>query len=340
MTLEQLELLRIPEVQKAFLEMIQNIVDRAMINEMVDAIEKNDLERLIRATGFNQAALEPLIESIEKVYKESARVTVSAFPERIITPSGPAIFLFDVRNPRVEEDLRITSGALITHLTDEARENIRAALERNMIKGENPRKTALDIVGVIDPKTKKRTGGIIGLTNNQARWVDNGTRYLENLDKRYFKMTLRDKRFDSIVKKAIDSNEPLSSKQVNQLMNAYKNRALRYRGETIARTETIQSINRGEFAANRQLIDSGAVKAKAVTKEWDDTGDGKVRFAHRKLAEKYGKGKGIPLDEPFITPDGQRMMFPGDSTLGAGAKEIANCRCRIHVRVNWLAGVD
>jgi hypothetical protein len=340
MTLDQLEALKVPEIRKAFLEVMQNIVDRAIINEMIAAIETNDVDRLLRAAGFSPAALEPLIESIEQTYKDSVRATVDTFPDRIITPTGPISFVFNFRNPRVEEDLRINSSTLITRLTDEARENVRAVLEQGVIKGENPRKTAIDIVGTVDPLTKKRTGGVVGLTNNQAGWVRNGTRYLETLDSKYFNMTLRDKRFDSIVQKAIDGGENLSSSDVNRIMTAYKNRALRYRGETIARTETIQSINRGEFIANKQLVDTGAVSNSAMTKEWDDAGDGKVRSAHRFLANKYGKNKGIPIDEPFQSNDGQRLMFPGDSSLGASAHEIANCRCRLHVRVNWLAGVE
>ncbi len=86
---------------------------------------------------------------------------------------------------------------------------MRITLERGQLEGNNPRVTALDIVGRIDPVTKKRVGGVIGLTNNQEQWVANGRRYLEQLDSKYFNLELRDKRFDGTVKKAIEAGKPL-----------------------------------------------------------------------------------------------------------------------------------
>jgi hypothetical protein len=53
------------------------------------------------------------------------------------------------------------------------------------------------------------------------------------------------------------------------------------------------------------------------------------------LASKYGKGKGLPLEEPFESPTGAKLLFPGDSSLGAGAAEIVHCRCRVSYNVNF-----
>ncbi len=340
-SLDILATLKVPELQKIFLEVMQDIADRAIVSEMIAAIEANDLERLYKATGFTPAAISPIIDAVERIYKDAAETTVGGFPTRIRTPQGGlAVFRFDMRNPRVETDIRQESSNLITRLTNEARDNIREILTQGMINGSNPRATALDIIGRIDPVSKKRIGGVIGLTNNQTNWVKNTTRYLETLDSKYLNLELRDKRFDGIFKKAIESGKALSADDVSRITTAYKNRALRYRAETIARTETIQFLNRGEYIANKQLLEEGLVTRDAMTKEWDDTGDKKVRHEHRQLAKKYGKDNGIPLDEPFEAPDGVKLMYPGDSSLGAGAASIANCRCRLKVRVNWLAGVD
>ena len=334
-SLDQLILLAIPEIQKIFLEVMQDVVDRAQLNEMVAAIEANDPERLFRATGFSSAALNPILDAVEKIYMDGGQTTAAAFPKKIQTPTGVAIFRFDMRNPRVEQDLREKSSRLVSMLTEEARQNVREILEQGMIAGENPRATALNIIGRVDPVTKKRVGGVIGLTNNQTRWVENTGRYLRTLDSKYFNLKLRDKRFDSIVKKAIESGQGLSEKDVGRIVTAFKNRALRYRAETISRTETIQSINRAEMLAALQLVDEGIIPRTAIVKEWDDAGDGRVRASHRALAAKYDKGKGIGIDEPFVTLSGARLMVPGDSSLGAGADEIANCRCRVRVRIDY-----
>ena len=332
--------LKIPEIQKLFLQVMQDIVDKAILSEMVTAIETNDIEKLFQATGFTPAALSPLIDAMEQIYKDSAETTVAGWPARIRTPTGLVIFRFDARNPKVETDLREKSSALITRLTGEARENVRALLEKGMIAGANPRTTALDIIGRVDPITKRRIGGVIGLTENQANWVENVTRYLQTNDPRYFKFELRDKRFDSIVKKAMESGTPLSDDNVSRLTTAYKNRALKYRGETVARTETIQSLNRGEFMANRQAIDQGVFTSTQIKKYWSSGHDSHVRTSHKYLDNKYDLKNAISLDQPFVSTSGSKLMFPGDTSLGAGADEIANCRCMTKYAVNFFEGVD
>lgn len=339
-SLDKLEVLKIPEVQKIFLEVMQNIVDSAIIDEMILAIETNDIERLLRATGFSAAALTPILDAVEQVYQDSTETVVASWPKIINSPIGPVVFRFDMRNVKVEQDLKTISSNLITKISEGARQSVREILQQGMIRGDNPRATALNIVGRVDPVSKKRIGGVIGLAANQSQWVVTTQRMLEQSDPRYFERVLRDKRFDSIVQKAIDSGKPLSAADVERLTTAYKNKVLKYRGETIARTETIQTISRGEHAAAMQLVDEGLVNHKAIKKEWDDVGDKKVRHTHGMLAKKYGKGNGIPIDEPFISDeDGAQFMYPGDSSLGAGAEEIANCRCRLRTRVDWLFGV-
>lgn len=40
-------------------------------------------------------------------------------------------------------------------------------------------------------------------------------------------------------------------------------------------------------------------------------------------------GVTVPLEQPFITPAGSRLMYPGDRSLGALAGEVVNCRCTV-----------
>jgi len=339
-TIDQLAALLIPEVQEIFLRVMQDIVDRAILNEMILAIEQNDADALFRATGFTPAALGPILDAIENAYKEGANTTVDGWPKRLRTPFGTVSFQFNMRNQKVIQDIGQSSAQLIDYLTNEAKDNLRMVMQRGYTEGQNPRATALDIVGRIDPTTKQRVGGIIGLTPNQENWVANGQKYLERLDKKYFNMQLRDKRFDKLILKAMESGKPLSKDQISKIMTAYKTRALRYRAEAIARTETIQSINRGEHMAHTQAVDEGAIDISAITKEWDDVGDDRTRLTHRVLGSKYGKGKGIGLNEPFTSPSGALMMYPGDTKLNAPAGEIVHCRCKARYRIDFLAGVE
>ncbi|NJK46744.1 MAG: hypothetical protein HC933_23050 [Pleurocapsa sp. SU_196_0] len=40
-------------------------------------------------------------------------------------------------------------------------------------------------------------------------------------------------------------------------------------------------------------------------------------------------GQVVPLNQPFVTPAGSRMMYPGDRSLGAPLGDRANCRCLV-----------
>lgn len=329
-TLEQLYLLQIPEVQAVFISAMENIVDRAVIEDMVEAIENNDIEALYQASGFTPALLNPIIKKIEDIYEQTASITVGSWPKRLNA-------VFNIRNERVENDLKEFSSNFITNISDEAKEVIRFELSEGMARGVNPRETALNIVGRVNPTTKKREGGVIGLSSNQVKWVANARKYLENLDEKYFTLGLRDKRFDSIVHKAIESGKKLTKDEVNKLITAYEKKALKYRGDAIARTETMQAINRGEYASIRQGIEEGYIQENQVRKWWDDTGDGRTRLTHVGLGNKYNKKNMIGFIEPFVSASGSQLLYPGDKSLGASLREIVHCRCKAQYKIDFLA---
>jgi len=105
----------------------------------------------------------------------------------------------------------------------------------------------------------------------------------------------------------------------------FKERMPAYRTEMIARTETIGASNTSAF---RTMKSWGA-----EYKSWLATMDSRTRYSHQVAYSDYGKGGRvgpIPVDEPFMV-NGQRMMYPGDKTGGAG--EIVNCRCTL---LSWF----
>lgn len=83
--------------------------------------------------------------------------------------------------------------------------------------------------------------------------------------------------------------------------------------QATARTETNALCSLAQLDAYFQM---GFTK-----KQWVTMGDNKVRQTHRAAA-----GQIRLLEEPFIVGDSM-MMFPQDSSLGASAAEIVNCRC-------------
>ena len=68
---------------------------------------------------------------------------------------------------------------------------------------------------------------------------------------------------------------------------------------------------------------SKAVKAGKTKKKWIDVGDKRERRTHLEVGEII-----LPIDEPFSVGD-SLLQFPKDTSLGASADEIVNCRCSI-----------
>lgn len=86
-----------------------------------------------------------------------------------------------------------------------------------------------------------------------------------------------------------------------------------HRAMLIARTETMRASNGGSF---RLFRDMGAGR-----KEWYSALDHRVRDTHRRAHQQVR-----PMDSPFMVGY-SRMQHPGDMSLGAPIREVANCRC-------------
>jgi Phage Mu protein F like protein len=86
------------------------------------------------------------------------------------------------------------------------------------------------------------------------------------------------------------------------------------RAETIARNEIITAGRSGQYFGD---IQSGMV----IGKKWRSANQERTRDAHRNA-----DGQVVRVDEPFIV-DGEQLLFPGDTSLGASASNVIQCRC-------------
>lgn len=68
---------------------------------------------------------------------------------------------------------------------------------------------------------------------------------------------------------------------------------------------------------------SEAVYSGKTMKRWKTMRDERVRGTHREVDSVE-----IPIFEPFVVGD-SLMLYPKDTSLGASADEIANCRCTV-----------
>lgn len=326
-----------PALQRAFIEAMQRITDDAILAQLVEAIKAGDAEAAWRAIGYQQSVMNGFIATLTTTFEHGGVMMMASLPKYTADATGIKTALrFNIRDQRAEAWLAEHSSSLIQQIEDDIRVNVRSTLADGLAAGRNPNSTALDIIGRYNAQTGHREGGIVGLSQQQEGWARSARVKLETLDKSYFDLMLRDKRFDSTVQAAIDSGEPLPAETVERLVTRYRDRALKYRGEAIGRSETLAALNRSEYESVRQAMEQSDLPLAATTKEWDTAGDSDVRHSHAEM-----DGQIVGIDEPFVSPvTGARLMHPGDGSLGAPARELVFCRCRVKYRTDFAYGVE
>jgi uncharacterized protein with gpF-like domain len=135
--------------------------------------------------------------------------------------------------------------------------------------------------------------------------------------------------------KALTDRDEISAKMKNEFMSSLlqgesiPKMARRFKnvGEgrlkntiRIARTETTRVQNSAKMDVGKHGEELGFV----MMKRWVATTDHRVRDDHLAM-----NGVEVEQDEPFVLPDGSKMMFPGDISMGADAGQVINCRCTV-----------
>lgn len=328
-----------PQVADAFRASMAEWRDAMDLSAFIKALSNNDIAAAVAALHLDPTALNQFLDKIAEAYKLSGQVTVAGWP-RVTSPTTGARFqvMFNGRDPYAEAWLRQNAAELVTNITQKQQSAIQSYLVAGLEQGDNPTTIALDLVGRIG-QGGKRQGGVIGLSEVQSQYLSNAKAELRSANpemlRNYLNRVLRDKRFDSAVTNAIETGEKIDSDTVSRMLVSYSNKMLKLRGDIIGRSETLPALHAAQDEAVRQAIDAGVIRAQDATKTWRSAHDRRVRHSHQRL-----DGQKVRFDKVFVSPDtGARMKYPGDTSLGAPAKETIGCRCVASVRVDFLAGV-
>jgi hypothetical protein len=322
-----------PRLQRAFLDSIYALRDAAHIDQIVRMLENGDVGGALRAVGIDPVAFRPFDRSIAAAFEAGGNATAAIVPAAVDDAGFRSVFQFSVRNPEAEAWLRMHSGGLIKDIAADQLAAVRNFLSARLAEGANPRTTALDLVGRISATTGRREAGVIGLTSSQEEWVRNYAAELASDNpQQALTRNLRDKRFDRAVMKAANEGKPIPPMIREKMVRAYRNRALRYRAETIARKETITALHTAQEQAMQQAIEAGAVDQTALTYVWRTAHDERVRASHRPM-----DGQVRRAGMPFTTGAGASLLYPGDPQ--GPASEVIACRCFREPRIDFLAGI-
>lgn len=264
---------------------------------------------LVRQGRFDEA-----VKLAERLGLEIAGVSQSVFisngqaTARFLTPLVGVSVDFDAVNHRAVRWLSTRRDNIIREMSYQQAASTRAALAEGVAQGLNPRAQA------------RLIRGSLGLTETQTRAVANYSRLLRQGSSEALTRGLRDRRFDRTVQAAVDGRRALSEAQIVQMTDRYRERYLRFRAETIARTESLASVHAGTKEMYEQSVDAGVLDEEGLTQEWVTARDERVRSSHESM-----NGQTSALDEPFESGAGALLRYPGDPE--APLEETIQCRC-------------
>ena len=186
---------------------------------------------------------------------------------------------FNLKSPEAINWARTNSSSLITNISSETRKGVQSVIG-----------SAFDL-GIPPKDAAKVIRNMVGLTEKQSIAA---SRYRDKI-----------------------SNQDRPTDQVERMAARYESKLLRYRGETIARTEIITSAHQGQKEAWQQAVDEGLLDPSETNREWITTDDDRLC----PICEPMN-GQIVGLDEAFLDGDGEDVEEP---------PVHPNCRCTVGI---------
>lgn len=271
-------------------------------------LEANNIEGILKQFDIY---IEQFGNALSEAFLNTARIEGEQLTERfglLLKAKPNSINLAD---DRLMTPAKRNRANLIKNLSRQQRSLIRAVLIGNI----RAHRTIEEII--------EEVKNHIGLTYDQAKVLDS---YRTSLNQREemaaLDKNLLDGGYDGMVKGA--PIEKLTPKQINRMVSAYSYVLQLARASVIAATESLKLVNQARMLATNLFAELAGLDTKRRVKTWIRTTSAEPRENHLDLA-----GTTIPADEPFVSPNGVRFMFPGDTSLGAPLSEIIQCKCGV-----------
>ncbi len=297
-------------LQRAFVASIMSVRNKFSLD---------DIKELLEIGAFNEAlatvelAAGVYATAINNVYILAGQDTAKKMRDVL-----DVIVDFDQTNDRAVRVMQANRLEVVNGFTQGQRQATLEALNDGVQRGLNPREQA------------RAFRNSIGLTQTQVSAVNNYRSLLEKGTTEALTRELRDRRFDSTVRRAARTGKPLTSSQIDRMLTRYSERYLKYRSEVIARTEALSAVHAGSEEMYRQAIDAGQIDATNLIREWRTAQDERVRDTHNGMI-----GQKRAMNEPFQSDAGVLLRFPGDPM--APPEEIIQCRCAVTTRLRSAA---
>jgi len=302
--LEELLAQQEARIAKAFRDFIRVMNSDAVTAQVVDLLERGDVPGALKIVDSYVARFASVLPSIQATVGAAAAEELAELASEFIVGIS-----FNPSNPRAAAFAEANRLTLIREFGAEQRRATRQAIARAFQEGTS---------GPV--ATARAFRESIGLTSGQERWVANFRAGLENLDRRVLSRALRDRRFDPTVERALRTRRPLTSAQIDRMVERYHARALMLRSETIARTEALRATAQARQEALNQMVEQIGIDPRRVSRVWNATRDERTRDWHSSM-----QGQQVGLREKFTDGNGNELLWPGDPS--APPETTINCRC-------------
>lgn len=300
-------------VRRAFRRFLEDVQSTAVRRQVRIALEESGVGAALQVIDAHVTRVGSVLL---QVFQDSGTAEAEALGRQLGGSRAGIVVAFDPSDPRAAALMRANRLAFVQEFGRAQRDATREALQEALKTGAGPIQTA------------RMFRDSIGLTLAQRRAVASYRRSLELMDSSSLDRELRDRRFDSSVARSVKEEEPLGAKRIQRMVERYRMRYVQLRAETIARTETQSMVSQARYEALLQISEQTGLDSTRIKRQWVSTKDRRVRDTH---AAMDGQLRG--LNEPFVSPFGARLMYPGDRSLGAPASEVVNCRCSLITRI-------
>jgi DNA-binding transcriptional ArsR family regulator len=280
-----------PELTAAILSAFRAVAAGLSEPDLARLIALGAVDHII-ARVLTDAALGVSLRSVQRHLRRTLEQAVTFHAKDVPVPkSGTIGIMFDVLNPNVVTAIRALDTKVLTTLTDDIREVVRAHIENGLRDGANPKAIARGI------------REIVGLSPAQELAVRN---YRAELEAGQIAAATDRQLHDARFKVTKD----MSAEKIDRMVAVYRKNMTAFHAETIARTGVLDAFKRGQELAWRQAIDDGIVDGGRLKKTWVQVDRPTKRDSHIPM-----NGETVPFDSRYS--NGQ--LIPGEGEY--------NCAC-------------
>jgi len=299
-----------PSIRKSFLEAMTALRDALSVATMTTIIAAGDTAKLTEYVLAALGALEQVQDAISDSIVRAGATVAETMPKQVLVR-------FDRYDAEMIRRVNAESLKLVQQITEDVRVTLADIVRDGLSSGGGPAVTAQNI------KTE------IGLTQRQRKAVANFRRMLIEGDREALTRELRDRRFDRTLEQVFTGARRLSPEEIQRMTDRYAERYIRYRAESIARTESIRAQAVGNAQAWAQALKTNPGLRLRVKRRWyvapsegpssrrvkgkiggkPKSGRSEVRLCPVCRAIPGMNSNGRDIDEPFQTPIGT-LMYP------------------------------